>query len=481
MMNDMDPFLEAPVALAPLTTVHAAAGDYLAGLDERPVIDPAALALLDELDGALPDKGEGALAAVERLTRVGVAAGTASSGPRFYHFVIGGSTPAAMAADWLVSLLDQNVAMRASSAFASRVEDIAIRWLAELLGLPSSWGGALVGSATFANFTGLACATHWWGEQHGVDVAADGLAGLPRMPVLSSGYVHASARKALQMLGHGRDCVEVFSRDAAGRADVDAMRYRLAELGRPAIVIANAGEVNAGDFDPIGEMADLAAEHGAWLHVDGAFGAFAALSPGVAHLVAGMERAQSIAADAHKWLNVPYESGFALLADPARLARAFGMPGAAYFPDPSGPMSGYMMFGPESSRRARALPIWATLAAYGRDGYRQMVERHLDVAQRLAALIDASLDMERLADVPLCIVCFRYRPPGVVEADLDDLNQRLAAAILADGRVYAGGTVFEGKAALRPAMTNWRIRAHDIDYFLAVVRELGESLLNAPA
>jgi glutamate/tyrosine decarboxylase-like PLP-dependent enzyme len=472
----MDPLLDEAGPLAPLTAVYEAAGPYLAALPDLPVVDPAALPLLDLLDGSLPNSGEGATAAVERLTRVGIAAASQSSGPHFYHFVIGGSTPAAMAADWLASLLDQNVAMRASSGFGSRVEDIAIRWLLDLFRLPPTWGGALVGSATFANFTGLACATDWWGEQHGADVAADGLAGLPRMPVLSSGYVHPSARKSLQMMGHGKNTVEVYARDAAGRADVDAMSKRLRELDAPALIIANAGEVNAGDFDPIDELADLAARHNAWLHVDGAFGAFAVLSPQTEHLVRGMDRAQSIASDGHKWLNVPYESGFAFVADRTRLGRAFGMPGATYFPDPSGPMSGYMMFGPESSRRARALPIWATLAAYGRDGYRQIVERHVEVAQHLAKLIDDADDMERLADVPLCIVCFRYRPPGAAEAELDDLNRRLATALLEDGRVYAGGTVYEGKAALRPAMTNWRITTRDVEQFLDVVREVGESL-----
>ncbi|HWB34552.1 MAG TPA: pyridoxal-dependent decarboxylase, partial [Rugosimonospora sp.] len=398
----MDPFLEAGDPMAPLLAVYQAAGAYLAELDDAPVVDPAALASLDGLDGPLPEVGTGAPAALERLIRIGTTAGTRSSGPHFYHFVIGGATPAAMAGDWLTALLDQNVAMRAASAFGTRIEDVALRWLVDLFGLPAGWGGALVGSATFANFTGLGCATHWWGERHGVDVAADGLSGLPRMPVLSGGYVHASARKALQMLGHGKNSVEVFAADPAGRVDLAALEARLAGLGAPAVVIANAGEVNAGDFDPIGALADLAVRYGAWLHVDGAFGAFAALSPRSADLVRGMERADSIAADAHKWLNVPYESGFTLLAEPERLGRAFGMPGAPYLPDPSGPASGYMLFGPESSRRARAIPIWATLAAYGRDGYRQLVERHLDRAQQLAALVDAAPDMQRLAEVPLC-------------------------------------------------------------------------------
>jgi glutamate/tyrosine decarboxylase-like PLP-dependent enzyme len=472
----MDPLADPTAPIEPLRAVLAAAGPYLDALPDLPAVDPAALPLLDTLDGPLPEHGAGAAEALDRLVRVGVAAATQSSGPRFYHFVIGGSTPAAMAADWLVSLLDQNVATRSASALGTRVEDIALRWLVRLFGLPDSWGGALVGSATFANLTGLGCATHWWAERHGVDHAAAGLAGLPRMPVLSSGYVHASARKALQMLGHGKDTVEVYARDAAGRADLSAMAARLTALDGPAVIIGNAGDVNTGDFDPIAELADLAAEHGAWLHVDGAFGLFAALSPRTAHLVAGIDRADSVAADAHKWMNVPYESGFALLREPERLGRAFGMPGAPYFPDPSGPQAGYMQFGPESSRRARALPIWASLAAYGRDGHRAVVERHLDLAQRLAQLVDAAPDLERLADVPLCVVCFRYRPPGAAEADLDALNRRLGAALLDDGRVYAGTTVYEGKVGLRPAMTNWRITERDVVHFVDVVRELAAAL-----
>ena len=472
----MHPLDDTSAPLDPLTLVHAAAGPYLDALEDLPALDPSALPLLDQLDGPLPATGAGAMTAIEQLVRVGTAAATQSSGPHFYHFVIGGSTPAAMAADWLVSLLDQNAVVRAASEFATRVEDIALRWLVELFELPPAWGGALTASATFANLTGLGCASHWWAEQHGVDSSAQGLTGLPRMPVLSSGYVHASARKALQMLGHGKDTVEVFARDAAGRLDLDAMEARLAELGQPAVIIANAGEVNAGGFDPIDALADLAERYGAWLHVDGAFGAFAALSPRSAHLVTGMDRARSIAADAHKWLNVPYESGFALIREPERLGRAFGMPGAPYFPDASGPQGGYMFFGPESSRRARALPIWATLSAYGRDGYRAVIERHLDLAQQLATLVDEAPDMERLAEVPLCIVCFRYRPADAAEGDLDDLNRRLGAALLADGRVYTGTTVYEGKVALRPAMTNWRITAGDVSDLVEVVREVGRSL-----
>jgi glutamate/tyrosine decarboxylase-like PLP-dependent enzyme len=466
-----DPLNEQAETLAALTQVIEAAGPYLDGLPRRLVYDRTAEPLLAELGGPLPEKGAGTQAAVEALLRIGTATATASAGPRFFHFVIGGSTPAALAGDWVVSLLDQNAFVRASSRFADAAETVTLDWLRQLVGLPPGWGGALTASATFANVTGLALAAHWWAERHGVDLTSAGLAGLPRMPVLSGGHVHPSARKALQLLGHGKDTVEVLARDDVGRIDLAAVRRRLGELGgAPAVLVATAGEPNAGEFDP---LADLAAEFGAWLHVDGAFGLFAALSPRTAHLTAGIERADSIAADAHKWLNVPYESGFALVRDPARLGPAFGMPGAAYLPGPDDPRGGYGLLGPESSRRARALPIWATLAAYGRTGYRELVERHCDLAAHLAAAVDAAPDLERLAEVPLNVVCFRYHPPGRSEPELNDLNRRLGEALLDDGRVFAGATVFGGRVALRPAISNWRTTADDLDLFVEVVRELG--------
>jgi glutamate/tyrosine decarboxylase-like PLP-dependent enzyme len=473
-----DPLDEVAETVPALRQVLDAAGPYLDSLPTRPVYDRAAEPMLAEIGDPLPEHGVGTAQAIQTLLRVGTATATASAGPRFYHFVIGGATPAALAADWVVSLLDQNAFARASSRFAHEVETTVLDWLRALVGLPEGWGGALTASATFGNVTALATATHWWGERHGVDVASQGIVGLPRMPVLGGGYVHPSARKALQLLGHGKDTVETFVRDDAGRVDLAALRRRLSELdGAPAVLIATAGEVNAGDFDPIADFADLAEEFGAWLHVDGAFGLFASLSPRTRHLTAGIERADSIAADAHKWLNVPYENGFALIRDPSRLGRAFGMPGAPYLPGPDDPRGGYGLLGPESSRRARALPIWANLAAYGRDGLRAMVERHCDLARHLAARVDAAPDLERLADVPLNIVCFRYRPSDVDdEAWLDELNRRLADALLDDGRVYAGGTVYRGRVALRPAIANWRTTAADLDYLVDVVRDLGARL-----
>lgn len=470
----MDPLLERDYAAAALSDVAAAAPGYLAGLDERPVRESALRPLLDGLDGPLPEDGHGSADAIADLLRIGTGAATHSSGPRFFHFVVGGSTPAAMAGDWVTSLLDQLAGMSTASEFAATAETVALRWLKDLFGLPAGWGGVLTPSATFANLTGLACARQWWGERHGVDVAADGITGLPPMPVVASGYVHASVRKALQLLGYGRDTVRVFAVDDAGRADLDGMRRA---LSGPAVLVACAGEVNAGDFDPVDAMADLAAEHGGWLHVDGAFGLFAALSPRTAHLVDGVTRADSVAADGHKWLNVPYESGFAFVREPHRLGTTFGSWNAPYLAPADVDAIDYNCLGPESSRRARALPIWASLRAYGRNGHRAMVERHLDLAERLEFLVDQSPDLELLAPATLCVVCFRYTAP---DRDLDALNAELGRAILADGRVYVGTTVYKGMTALRPAIVNWRTTEADIDLLVTVVRELGARLRDVP-
>ena len=229
---------------------------------------------------------------------------------------MGGGTPAALAADWLTSALDQIAFNWISSPFAMRLEQISVDWLKELFGLPAAWSGVLTTGATMANFTGLAAARRWWGRQHGVDVEESGLSGLPPVPVLASGHVHASAVKALAMLGIGRQQVRSFTSDAAGSLDRDGLEEALRGLGgSPALLVATAGEVNAGAFDPIAVMADLAHQHGAWLHVDGAFGLFAGVSPETRDLVSGIDRAHSVSVDGHKWLNLPYDSGAAFVHD----------------------------------------------------------------------------------------------------------------------------------------------------------------------
>ncbi|MEV0649540.1 pyridoxal-dependent decarboxylase [Phytomonospora sp. NPDC050363] len=470
-----DPRAEAHHGPAALRLVAEAAPPYLAALPDAPVQPPGTAKLLTGLDGPLPEDGDGTLDALARLIEVGTATATRSTGPRFFHFVCGGSTPAAQAADWLTSLLDQVAGLEAASPFATRAETVVLDWLKDLFGLPAGHGGVLTPSATFANLTGLAAARAWWADKHGVDVVADGLVGLPRMPVLSSGYLHVSSRKAMQILGLGRDSARLLTRDDAGRIDLAALEAALAESG-PAVIIGNAGEVNAGDFDPIADLADLAEAYGAWLHVDGAFGLFAATSPRTRHLVAGIERADSIAADGHKWLNVPYESGFAFVKDPSVLKQAFGSWGAAYLAPTDDSAVDYNQLGPESSRRARALPIWATLRAYGREGHRAMVERHLDLALRFGEAVEAAPELELVAPVTLNIVCFRLAPQGAGPASLDELNKRLGQAIIDDGRVFMGTSVYKGMTVLRPAIVNWRTAEEDIDATVAVVRELAARL-----
>lgn len=344
-----------------LDLVFREASSYLESLDELPVRSPAADDAASGFVGPLPEIGSGALEALETLVREGRGAVVNSAGPRFYHFVMGGSTPAALGADWLASAFDQVAYAWVSSPLALQLETLSLAWLRELFGLPSEWRGVLTTGATMANFVGLAAARQWWGEAQGFDVAEDGLTDRPIVPVFSSGYVHASSVKVLGMLGIGRSALTQLTRDSRGRFDVAELDRTLHALGDvPAIVIGNAGEVNTGDFDPIAEIAEVTERHGAWLHVDGAFGLFARLSSATAHLAAGVERANSVTVDCHKWLNVPYDCGVSFVADPSLLARTFTY-SAAYLPDPDDPRPNMGTVGPESSRRARSLALWATL------------------------------------------------------------------------------------------------------------------------
>ena len=450
-----------------------AAGEYLKGVADRPVRDPRADDVAATFGGPLPEQGVGAERALQELLD-GLDAAVHSAGPKFFHFVNGGTTPAALGADWLATTLDQNPGAWVSSPLAGRLEQVSIEWLKEMFGLPAVWGGVLTTGATMANFVALACARRWCAMRAGVDVDDLGVAAAPPITVLGGGYTHPSDVKALGMLGVGRARVQKLSRDAVGRVDLDAMEAALRDLdGAPAIVIGSAGEVNAGDFDPLADMASLAERYGAWFHVDGAFGLFAALSPRTKHLVEGIERADSVIADGHKWLNVPYENGFAFVRDAALLPAVFGS-SAAYLPDIEDPEPNWGYLGPEMSRRARSFPVWATLRAYGRQGHRAIVENDLDLAQGLAATVDAAPDLERLAEVPLNIVCFRYRPVGSEDGpELDDLNRRIGEAALTDGRVFFGATNYGGRVAFRPALVNWRTRAQDVELVPQVVRELG--------
>ena len=426
---------------------------YLAELDDSPVLPARGR----RFDGSLPETGSGALAALTELL-AGSDVATRSSGPRFFHFVTGGTTPAALGADWLTSLLDQNAFSAVSSPLGAQLEEIAIRWLVDLFDLPEDWSGVLTSGATMANFVGLACGRRWWAQEHGVDIDERGFAGLPAVPVFSTPYLHASARKALAMVGLGRDTAHL--------VEADGLEHELAALdGAPAIVIGNAGDVNTGDFDPIARLADLAEKHRAWLHVDGAFGLFARVTPEAAALAEGVERADSVIADGHKWLNVPYDCGFAFVRDAGLLKEPFRLT-AAYLPSDETPS-------PEASRRARSLAVWATLRAYGREGHRTMVERHLALARRLGQRVEDEPELELLAPVKLNIVCFRHRPAGMDPEELDAHNLALGEDVLNDGRVFVGTTRLDGKVAFRPAIVNWRTTEPDVDLLVDVLLELG--------
>lgn len=347
-----DPLLDRDALNEVLRVVAEEATRYLDELDSA-LVRPPADEPAEVLARALPTKGAGSLVAVRELLAAAEEGATRSAGPRFFHFVMGGGTPAALAADWLTSALDQIAFNWVSSPFAMRLEQIALGWMKELFGLPAAWSGVLTSGATMANVTCLAVARRWWGREHGVDVEEAGLSELPPIPVLASGHVHASVLKALGLLGVGRGQVRTFAADASGRLGFDALAAALAGGVGPAIVIATAGEPNSGAFDPVAGMAELAEAHGAWLHVDGAFGLFAAASPATQDLLGGIDRARSVSVDGHKWLNVPYDCGAAFIDDPGLHRETFAS-SAAYLgsEDLDRPALGNLA--PEMSRRARA-------------------------------------------------------------------------------------------------------------------------------
>jgi glutamate/tyrosine decarboxylase-like PLP-dependent enzyme len=474
-----DPEREMPRALGILRRAVDAADAFLGGLEGAPAAPPGVDEAADLFAaGSLPQAGVGGEIAIDELVRLGIPAATRSAGPRFFHFVTGGATPAALAADWLTSTLDQNSFSWVSSPLGSRAERVALSWLKELFELPPEWGAVLTTGATMANVTALAAARRWWALEHGRDVDADGFGGLPQLMVLSSGYIHASVVKALAILGIGRNSVRRLTADRIGRLDLAALDAELKRVGdQPVLLIATAGEVNAGDFDPVAEMAGLADGRHVWLHVDGAFGLFARASSVARELGGGIARADSVIADGHKWLNVPYDCGFAFVRDPALLHWTFGATGAPYLPVGSNTRPSHSDRGPEMSRRARSLAVWATLRAYGRAGYQEMVDRHIRLAQRVGEQVQADPDLELLAPVRLNVICFRYRPRGAPEATIDDLNRRLGAAIQSDGRVYFGTTVYGDRVAFRPAISNWRTTEADVDLIVEVTKELGSALL----
>ena len=455
-----------------LDTAAAMSRQFLDGLAERHV-QPGAVSVPNV---SLPEVGAGTQAVLEQLQHAILPLMTSSAGPRYLGFVTGGATPAALAADWLTSAIDNN-ASDASSVAAITIEQQAIAMLCDLFALPRDMTGWFVTGATMANVVGLATGRQWLGERRGVDVSQDGAAALPGLRILS-GTPHSSAVKAASILGIGRNAVQrVRTTPGTERLAVEALAQTLNTSDAPTIIIASAGTVTTTAFDDLRAIAALARTHGAWLHVDGAFGLFAALSPTHATLLDGLAEADSICGDAHKWMNVPYDCGFALTRHADVQRRVFEN-AATYFFD-GGALPDPFHFSPENSRRLRALPVWASLLAYGRSGLADVVAECCACATSLGAWITNHPELELMVPVTLNVVAFRLTDALVGGRDAQALTARFLSAVAASGEVFLTPGAFDGHRGARAAFCNWRTTLGDdlpliqrgIEAGLAAVRE----------
>ncbi len=431
-----------------LDQARTIAGRWLSALPERHVGSLAdASTLSAAFDRPLTDAGEDPHTVLDDLARDLEPGLVASGGPRYHGFVVGGTLPVALAADWLVSAYDQMAGMHSSSPGMAVLEEITAAWLLDVLGLPASAGVGFVTGAQMANVTCLAVARNAMLAREGWDVRADGLIGAPSIEVLVGDEVHVTVGRALRLIGLGERRVTPVAVDGNGAMDPGTLVQALKAGTGPAIVCAQAGNVNTGACDPLGEIADACAARGAWLHVDGAFGLWAAASPSRAHLVDGHDRADSWALDAHKWLNVPYDSALAIVRDANAHQTAIGM-SAAYLAgsDQREPVG----FAPEASRRARAVPIYAALRALGRDGVAEVVDRCCSHAQLMAGLLSDGR-AEVLNEVTLNQVLVAFDDaPGVV------------TRVQEDGTCWLGGTVWRGRGAVRVSFSNWSTTENDV-------------------
>ena len=451
--------MDSTVRSAGLDRAHTHALAWLDSLAERPV--PSRLTsdeVAGQLDTVLRDGPTGTASVVDELAAACDPGLTAMPGGRFFGFVIGGTHPAALAADWLVSAWDQNAGLRMLTPAHSAIEDLTERWLLDLLGLPEASAVGFVTGGTMANFTCLTAARDEVLRRHGWDLAAQGLAGSPGVRVLVGAERHDTIDLALRYLGLGAP--EPVAADDQGRIDPVALAAALeAGDGRPTIVCLQAGNVHSGAFDPFEACIAAAHDAGAWVHVDGAFGLFAAASPTRRHLTAGFAAADSWATDAHKTLNVPYDCGLAIVRDRAALRAAMGMHGDYLIFDAAGePMDKV----PEISRRGRAFPVWAVLRALGRDGVAALVDGFCDHAAAFAEGIAAIDGADVLNDVVFTQVCAAFGD--------DDATRAVVAAMLADGTAWTTGSRWRGRAVLRVSVSNWSTTAADVDATLDALR-----------
>jgi len=453
----MDP---GPTHQAALDRAHAHALTWLASLGERAVPARASIdEVVDRLGKVLPDEGLDPAAVIDLLAEACEPGLTAMPSGRFFGFVLGGTHPAALAADWLVSAWDQNSGLRQVTPAHSAVEDLAETWLLDLLGLPPSAAVGFVTGGTMANFTGLAAGRDAVLRRAGWEVSTSGLVGGPGVGVLVGAERHDTVDLALRYLGLGSP--QIVPADDQGRIDVEGLRQAL-EAGerRPTIVVLQAGNVHSGAFDDFAAAVPVAHEYDAWVHIDGAFGLFAAASPRYRHLMVGADAADSWATDAHKTLNVPYDCGLAIVRDLAAVRAAMGMHGDYLIHDAAGEPFDKV---PELSRRGRAFTVWALLRSLGRDGVADLVDRLCRHATAIAEGITAIPGAEVLNDVVFTQVCASF--------GTDEATQAVVHRMLEDGTAWMTGSRWQGRAVLRASVSNWSTTDDDVRRSLAALRK----------
>ena len=440
------------------------AGEYLDGLAERHVgAREDAVTVAERLRVPLPDAGEDPMQVIERLARDVDPGIVASSGPRYFGFVIGGALPASVAADWLTTAWDQNTATHSLSPAGAAAEQVAGEWMKELLGIPAGASHGLPTGAGLGNAVGMAAARHALLDRVGWDVEARGLYESPPIEVLIGDEAHATVLTALQYLGLGRDRVTRVAVDEQGRMRADALIDALAGAAdRPTLVCAQAGNVNTGAFDPLEPIAAAVRAHSnAWLHIDGAFGLWAAVVPRLRHLVAGSESADSWATDAHKWLNIGYDCGFVAVRDPD--AHRLAMATSAAYLLASGTNREGWEYVLDSSRRARGFALYAALRSLGRSGVRDLVERCCALARRMADNLASVPDVRILNDVTLNQVLVRF-------GDDDERTRDVIRRVQESGEAWMGGTTWQGVAAMRISVSGWQTTEGDIDRTATAIR-----------
>ena len=430
--------------------------EFLRALPERHV---GARATRDELRTALrvplTTDGENADAVVDALASLGDRGALACAGPRYFGFVIGGSLPVSLATDWLVSTWDQNPGIYATSPLISVVEETAREYLLDLFDLPRESGLGFVTGCQMANFTGLAAARHGMLRRVGWDVEEEGLIGAPRINLITSAESHVTVDVAMRYLGFGTRHLLRVETDEQGRMRADRLRRLMDNISGPTIICAQAGNVNTGAFDPLREIAAIAKEHNAWLHIDGAFGLWARASRSLAHLAAGIELGDSWATDAHKWLNVPYDCGVAIVRH-AEDHRASMTTSAAYLVQTSGVERDAVDWVPEFSRRARGVPVYAALRNLGTRGVEELIDRCSRLAAKFADLLRPVPGVTILNDVLLNQVLVRF-------GDDDELTRAVVNGVQAEGTCWLGGTTWQGRAAMRISVSNWSTTEADVE------------------